>query len=97
MLFLLPKSRNCILRRILEILASSRLLRTSSLSTVFPVPYHLSTVHLVLTAKCPAPGVVASKPHVQERHSGRPGGTRVDPSRAACAGLRSDAGSIGAS
>jgi hypothetical protein len=35
----------------LEILASSRLLRTSSLPTVFPVPYYLSTVHLVLTAK----------------------------------------------
>src|ERR1700744_4605164 len=68
MLFLLPKSRNCILRRKLEILASSRLLRTSSLSTVFPVPYHLSTVHLVLTAKWPTPCVVASKPHVEEPH-----------------------------
>src|SRR5690348_16909707 len=66
MLFLRPNSKICILQRMVEFLASSRLLRTSRLSTVFPVPYHLSTVHLVLTAKWLAPRVVASKPHAEE-------------------------------
>jgi hypothetical protein len=53
MCFLRPNSKNCILEALLEILASSRLLRTSSLHTLIPVPYYLSTVHLVLTAKWP--------------------------------------------
>ena len=58
MLFFRPNSKICILEAMLEFLASFRLLRTSSLHTVFPVPYYLSTVHLVLTAKWPAFGVL---------------------------------------
>jgi hypothetical protein len=58
MLFFRPNSKNCILAAMLEFLASSRLLRTSSLHTVIPVPYYLSTVHLVLTAKWPVFGVL---------------------------------------
>src|SRR5580698_4896547 len=66
MLFFRPNSKICILQPMLEFLASSTLLRTSSQHTGFPVPHHLSTVHLVLTAKWPALRVVASKPHVEE-------------------------------
>jgi hypothetical protein len=57
MLFFRPNSKNCILEAMLEFLASSRLLRTSRLPTVIPVPYYLSTVHLVLTAKWPVFGL----------------------------------------
>jgi hypothetical protein len=61
MFFFRPNSKNCILEALLEILASSRLLRTSSLPTVIPVPYYLSTVHLVLTAKWPVSSVLHPK------------------------------------
>src|ERR1700761_8202292 len=66
MLFFRSNSKICILQLILEILASSRLVRTSRKDTGFPVPYHLSTVHLVLTAKWLALRVLASKPHVED-------------------------------
>src|ERR1700722_11564460 len=91
MFFLRPNSKNCILGRRPESPASSTLLRTSREYTVIPVPYHLSTVHLVLTAKWPASGVLASKPHVQERHLRRVSCARTGPIRPRSAGIRSHA------
>src|SRR5215475_7351227 len=95
MCFFRPKRKNCILEAMLEILASSRLLRTSSLPTVFPVPYHLSTVHLVLTAKWPALAVVASKSHAQERFPRSRRSAFFGAVRAACSSVQSHADSCG--
>src|SRR5580698_10430860 len=57
----------------LQTLATSTLLRTSLRSTVFLVPYHLSTVHLVLTAKWLVTRDAASKIHDQHQAPGAPG------------------------